>query len=54
MKTLQAGIALLQEEVPMQYSYLMSAATFAAIPMIIVFFAFQKYFLRGVTLGSIK
>jgi len=54
MKTLQAGIALLQEEVPMKYSYLMSAATYAAIPMIIVFLAFQKYFLRGITVGAIK
>lgn len=54
MRTLQAGLSLIQEEVPMQYSYLMAAATFAAIPMIIVFFSFQKYFLRGITVGSIK
>ena len=54
MRTLQAGLSLRQEEVPMQYSYLMAAATFAAIPMIIVFFSFQKYFLRGITVGSVK
>lgn len=54
MRTLQAGLSLIQEEVPMQYSYLMAAATFAAIPMIIVFFSFQKYFLRGITVGSVK
>jgi len=54
MKTLQAGLALIQEEVPMEYAYLMAGATYAAIPMIIVFLSFQKYFLRGVTVGSIK
>jgi len=54
MKTLQAGLALLQEEVPMQYAFLMSGATYAAVPMIIIFFAFSKYFLKGVTVGAIK
>lgn len=54
MKTLQAGLALLQEEVPMQYAFLMSGATYAAIPMILIFFAFSKYFLKGVTVGAIK
>ncbi len=54
MKTLQAGLALLQEEVPLKYSYLMAGATYSAIPMIIIFLSFQKYFLRGITVGSIK
>jgi multiple sugar transport system permease protein len=54
MKTLQAGLALIQEEVPMEYAYLMAGATFAAVPMIIVFLSFQKYFLRGVTVGAVK
>ena len=54
MKTLQAGLALIQEEVPMEYAYLMAGATFAAVPMVIVFLSFQKYFLRGVTVGAIK
>jgi len=54
MKTLQAGLALIQEEVPMEYAYLMAGATYAAIPMVIVFLTFQKYFLRGVTVGAIK
>ena len=53
MKTLQAGLALIQEEVPMEYAYLMAGATFAAVPMIIVFLSFQKYFLRGVTVGAV-
>ena len=54
MKTLQAGLALLQEEVPMKFAYLMAGATYSAIPMFIVFLAFQKYFLRGITVGAVK
>jgi len=40
--------------VPMQYAFLMSGATYAALPMILIFFAFSKYFLKGVTVGAIK
>ena len=54
MRTLQAGLSLLQEQVPMEYSFLMAAATYAAIPMIIVFMSLQKYFLRGITVGAVK
>lgn len=54
MRTLPIGLTLLQEEVPMQYGLLMAGATVAAIPMIIIFFSFQRYFLRGVTVGALK
>lgn len=54
MRTLPIGLTLLQEEVPMQYGLLMAGATVAAIPMIVIFFSFQRYFLRGVTMGALK
>ncbi|NMB45927.1 MAG: carbohydrate ABC transporter permease [Firmicutes bacterium] len=54
MRTLPVGLALLQEEVPMQFALLMAGATYAAIPMLIVFLAFQRYFLEGVTVGALK
>ncbi len=54
MRTLPVGLALLQEELPMQYGLLMAGATYAAIPMIIIFLMFQKYFLRGITVGALK
>jgi multiple sugar transport system permease protein len=54
MRTLPVGLALLQEELPMQYGLLMAAATYAAIPMIIIFMMFQKYFLKGITVGALK
>lgn len=54
MRTLPVGLALLQEELPMQYGLLMAGATFAAIPMIVIFLMFQRYFLKGITVGALK
>jgi len=38
----------------MRYSDIMAASALAAIPMFIVFFSFQKYFLKGITVGALK
>lgn len=32
----------------------MAGATLVAIPLVIVFFSFQKYFTKGITLGAVK
>lgn len=55
MRTLQVGFALLaNRELRVNFGALMAAATYMALPMLVVFFAFQRYFLRGVTIGGIK
>lgn len=54
MRTLSVGLALLQEEVPLAFNLLMAAATYAALPMLAVFLAFQRYFLQGITVGALK
>lgn len=54
MRTLQVGLALIRDEEPLFYGLQMAGATLAAIPIIIVFFSFQRYFLRGVTVGALK
>lgn len=54
MRTLQVGLVLLREEQPLFFGLHMAGAVLAAIPVIIVFFAFQRYFLRGVTVGALK
>ncbi len=54
MRTLQVGLALLQDEMPMAWGVLMAGATYAAIPMVIVFLSFQRYFLKGLTVGALK
>jgi len=52
--TLPVGLKTLQEANLAQYKLLMSGAAVAAIPMIIVFLAFQSYFIKGLTMGGVK
>ena len=33
---------------------MIAGSTFAAVPMIIIFFAFQRHFLKGLTIGALK
>ncbi|HEX7040746.1 MAG TPA: carbohydrate ABC transporter permease [Trueperaceae bacterium] len=54
MRTLQVGLVLIREQEPLFFGLQMAAAMMAAIPVIVVFFAFQRYFLRGVTVGALK
>lgn len=54
MMTLQVGLSSLQNVYYTDYGLLMAGATFAAVPMLIVFFAFQRAFVRGVTIGALK
>jgi multiple sugar transport system permease protein len=54
MWTLPVGLASLQQEFNVDTSLLMAGAAFAAIPMIILFFALQKHFLSGLTVGAVK
>jgi multiple sugar transport system permease protein len=58
MRVLTVGLASLQmfdvSSGLKDYGVLMAGATWAAIPMIVIFFAFQRYFLQGITLGALK
>ncbi len=54
MRTLQVGLVLMREQEPLFFGLQMAAAMLAAVPVIVVFFAFQRYFLRGVTVGALK
>ena len=54
MRNIQAGLSYFQELYPMRYADIMAAATLAAIPMFVVFFALQRHFLKGITVGAIK
>lgn len=54
MYTLPVGLSLLQQQFYTDYGLLMAGATIAALPMFFVFFAFQKYFIRGITIGALK
>jgi multiple sugar transport system permease protein len=52
--TISLGIAKLQAENSTDFGLIMAGATLAAIPIIIVFIAFQKYFTQGITMGAVK
>ena len=54
MRNLQAGLTYMQELYPMRYADVMAASTLSAVPMFIVFFSLQRYFLKGITVGAIK
>ncbi len=52
--TLPVGVANLQTEFSTDYGLIFSGASLAALPMIIFFLMFQRYFLEGVRMGAIK
>lgn len=52
--TLPLGIATLQGESSIDTGLLMAGAALAALPIIIVFLIFQKYFTQGITMGAVK
>lgn len=52
--TLQLGIATMQAEFATNYGVLMAGATFAALPIVIVFLLFQNAFTQGITMGAVK
>jgi multiple sugar transport system permease protein len=58
MRTLPVGLSMLisprDSGMSVPFGELMAGATIAAVPMIIVFLFFQRYFLKGITVGAIK
>lgn len=52
--TLTVGVANMQGEFLTDWGIIFSGAALAALPMIIFFLAFQKYFLEGVRMGALK
>ncbi len=53
--TLQVGLSYIHtSEFGTDYGLLMAGAALAAIPMIVFFFAFQKYFMQGLRIGAVK
>lgn len=52
--TMPLGIAKMQAENSTDFGLIMAGAALAAIPIIIVFLIFQKYFTKGITMGAVK
>jgi ABC-type glycerol-3-phosphate transport system permease component len=54
LQTLPVALALFQGEYFTQVSVLMAAATITILPILVVFFSAQKYFLQGITMTGFK
>ncbi len=52
--TLQLGLATLMSEFGVDFGLLMAGATLSALPIIVVFIAFQKSFTQGIMIGAVK
>lgn len=52
--TISLGIAKLQAEMSNDFGLIMAGAALGAIPIIVIFLMFQKYFTQGITMGAVK
>ena len=52
--TLTVGVANLQGEFTTDWGIIFAGAALAALPMIVFFLLFQRYFLEGVRMGALK
>ncbi|CAM3212327.1 carbohydrate ABC transporter permease [Vagococcus fessus] len=54
MNTLTVGVAGLMQEINPNMGLKVAGAAVAALPMIVIFIMFQKYFTKGITAGAVK
>lgn len=52
--TISVGIATLQAEMSTDFGLIMAGAAVAAVPIVVVFLMFQRFFTRGITMGAVK
>ena len=54
MNTIQVGLKNFMFMNTTYYAPMMAGATLSSLPMLILFFCLQKYFLQGITVGALK
>jgi multiple sugar transport system permease protein len=54
MRTVMVGLASLKGQYSVAYGVQSAMAVYASIPTLLVFVFFQRYFIKGLTLGSVK
>lgn len=52
--TLSVGLQFYQSTHDTQWNLLMAASTLVVLPQLAIFFFFQRFFISGITLGSVK
>ncbi len=54
MRTVQLGLAIFRDRYISQWDLLMAGSVTAVLPILVVFFFAQKYFIKGITLSGLK
>lgn len=54
LKTVQLGLATFRDKYLTQWDLLMAGSVTATLPILIIFFVAQKYFIQGITLSGLK
>ncbi|HEX2866391.1 MAG TPA: carbohydrate ABC transporter permease [Ignavibacteriales bacterium] len=54
MRTVQLGLAIFRDRYLTQWDLLMAGSVTAVLPILLVFFFAQKYFIKGITLSGLK
>ena len=54
MHTVQLGLAIFRDRYVTQWDLLMAGSVTAVLPILIVFFVAQKYFIKGIALSGLK
>jgi len=54
LKTIPAGLIIYQGQYRSEWGYLFAAMLSASIPIIILYFIFQRNIIKGMTLGAVK
>lgn len=54
MYTIQLGLAIFRDRYSTEWGNLMAGSVIATVPILLVFFFAQKYFIRGITLSGMK
>jgi multiple sugar transport system permease protein len=52
--TLAIGLQFYRSQYEVQFNLLMAASTLVILPLVVIFLAFQRQFIEGATMGSIK
>lgn len=54
MRTVQLGLAIFRDRYVTEWDKLMAGSVMATVPVLIVFFLGQQYFIKGITLSGLK
>ena len=52
--TLPIGLQFFRSQYNVEYSLLMAASTLVVLPVVVIFFCFQRFFVQGITIGAVK